>query len=389
MKIMWIKRQMEKEFSRLLSRYPVVTITGPRQSGKTFLVRHSCKNYAYADLELPEVRRLARDDPKAFFSTYETPVIIDEIQRVPELLSYIQEMADKSEKNGQYILTASYQLDPTEDMFKSIADKNAMLRLFPLSLAELKAPGSTMSRDTVLTKGFMPCLYQKNATPGTFYSEYFQNYIERDVRQIGTIRDLQQFERFMRILAGRIGRMINISALADDVGIARETLNQWLNILEASFIIFRLPPWRENAGKRAVKTPKLYFTEPGLATWLLDIESTNQISRDPLMGNIFENMVVAEIIKARLNKGKKPDCYFYRDTRGNGVDLVISEKNYLRPVEIKAGMTYFPEMKKGLKHFKRRFPGSLPGAIVYAGDIEANADIELLNFQHASQLVDG
>lgn len=388
LKISWIDRSIEAEFARVRNEYPVVTVTGPRQSGKTSLARRYCQGYAYANLELPEIRNLAQSDPKAFFNAYPAPVIIDEVQRLPELLSYIQVLADSTDKRGQYILTGSHQLDLVAAISQSLAGRTALLRLLPLSLRELQQAGVTLSRDEILFRGFMPRLYHEDIRPGTLYSEYFQNYIERDLRQLASVRDLLLFEKFLRFLAGRIGQVINISSLAGDVGVCRATLNEWLAVLEASFIIFRLPPWFENIGKRVVKTPKLYFTEPGLAAWLLDIETPQQISRDPLMGCLFENMVIAEALKARLNAGRMPNLYFYRDARGNEVDLILRQHRQLKPVEIKAAMTFSPDMIVGLNHFQKQFTNALPGAVIYAGDIETTTETtHLLNFIHTANLV--
>lgn len=388
MAIQWINRSIEAEFRRVCQEYPVVTITGPRQSGKTSLARRYCQGYAYANLESPEIRKLAQSDPKAFFSAYPAPVIIDEVQRVPELLSYIQVFADETNKRGQYILTGSHQMELAAAVSQSLAGRTALLRLLPLSLAELKNAGVNISRDSVLFKGFMPRLYHEDIRPGTLYSEYFQNYIERDLRQLASIRDLLLFEKFMRVLAGRVGQVINISSLAGDVGISRSSLNEWLSVLESSFIIFRLPPWFENANKRAIKTPKIYFTEPGLAAWLLEIETAKQISRDPLMGNLFENMVVVEALKARLNAGQMPNLYFYRDTKGNEIDLIIRQHRQLKPVEIKAAMTFSPDMTKELKHFCNRFAQALPGAVVYAGQMETQSEAtHVLNFSNTAELL--
>lgn len=385
----WITRAIEKEFGRVCHEYPVVTITGPRQSGKTSLARHCCPGHGYANLESPEIRNLAHSDPKAFFSAYPAPVIIDEIQRVPELVSYIQVLADATSERGQYILTGSHQLNLAAAVSQSLAGRTALLRLLPLSLAELNASGIELSRDEALCKGFMPRLYHEDIRPGTLYSEYFQNYIERDLRQMATVRDLLLFEKFMRVLAGRIGQVINISSLANDIGVARATLNDWLAVLEASFIIFRLPPWYENAGKRTIKTPKLYFTEPGLAAWLLEIETPKQISRDPLMGNLFENLVVAEVLKTRLNAGRLPNLFFFRDTKGHEVDLILRRHRKLLPIEIKAAMTFSPGMIKGLTYFRKRFPDSLSGTLVYAGELETQSETtHLMNFQKASELGD-
>lgn len=387
MKTSWIHRSIEAELTRVCNEYPVVTITGPRQSGKTSLVKRYCKAYSYANLELPEIRQLAQSDPKAFFNAYPAPVIIDEVQRLPKLLSYIQVFADSTTKRGQYILTGSHQLDLAAAISQSLAGRTALLRLLPLSLSELKNAGIEMSRDEVLFKGFMPRLYSEEIRPSTLYSEYFQNYIERDLRQLISIRDLLLFEKFFRLLAGRIGQVINISSLSSDVGVSRATLNEWLSVLEASFIVFRLPPWFDNASKRVIKTPKLYFTETGLAAWLLEIETPKQISRDPLLGNLFENMVIIEALKARLNAGLMQNLYFYRDAKGNEVDLILRRHRQLRPVEIKAAMTFSPEMTKGITHFRKQRADSVPGAVVYAGDIETKSEItHILNFYNMSEL---
>ena len=284
---------------------------------------------------------------------------------------------------------AVHQMELAAAISQSLAGRTALLRLLPLSLAELKGAGIEISRDDVLFKGFMPRLYHEDIRPGTLYSEYFQNYIERDLRQLASIRDLLLFEKFLRVLAGRVGQVINISSLSGDVGVSRATLNEWLAVLESSFIIFRLPPWFENANKRAIKTPKLYFTEPGLAAWLLEIETAKQIARDPLMGNLFENMVVVESLKARLNAGLMPNLYYYRDTRGNEVDLIIRQRRQLKPVEIKAAMTFSPDMVAKLKYFCKKFTNSLPGTVIYAGQMETQSEAtHVLNFRNTSDLLE-
>ncbi len=370
----WIERAMAQEFARVREEYPVVTITGPRQSGKTSFARHYCPEHGYANLENPDVRKLAQDDARAFFQAFPAPVVIDEVQRVPELLSYIQVLADETEARGQYILTGSHQMELSKAVSQSLAGRTALLRLLPLSLAELADADFDTPRNETLVKGFMPRLYHEEVRSHVLYAEYFQNYIERDLRQLAAIRDLLLFEKFMRVLAGRVGQVININSLANDVGVARATLNEWLALLEASFIVFRLPPWFGNAGKRVIKTPKLYFTEPGLVAWLLEIETAAQVSRDPLLGNLFENMVVVEALKARLNAGRMPNLYFYRDAKGNEVDLILRESRRLLPIEIKAAMTFTPDMSRGLAHFQRHHTDALPGMVVYAGELAAESE---------------
>ncbi len=384
----WIERAAEAEFRQVRKEYPVVTIIGPRQSGKTSLVRKYCKGYTYTNLENPDTRRFAEEDPRGFFQSNPTPMIIDEVQRVPELLSYIQVLADETSERGQYILTGSNQMALSSAISQSLAGRTALLKLLPLSLVELQRADISLTRDELLYQGFMPRLYHEPIRPNTLYAEYFQNYVERDLRLLTAVRNLTVFEKFMRVLAGRIGHIINISSLSNDVGISRETVHEWLATLETSFLIFRLPPWFENAGKRSIKTPKLYFTEPGLAAWLLDIDSPSQIARDPLLGNLFENMVVVEALKARTNAGRMSNLYFHRDGKGNEVDLVVQHQRKLYPFEIKASMTYSSDMAKGFKPFKKRFPDSHPGTILYAGDQEFQSDqTSLANFQKISQLI--
>ena len=383
----WIERDIAAELMRVRREYPVVTITGPRQSGKTSLARKYCPGFTYTNLELPHVRSLAEQDPQGFFEMHPAPLIIDEIQRVPSLLSYIQALADETEERGQYILTGSHQTELAEALSQSLVGRTALLRLLPLSLKELGAASIKVSRDEILWRGFMPRIYHDDIRPTTFYSEYFQNYVERDVRQLIAVRDLSLFEKFLRVLAGRVGQLVNVSSLSGDVGISRATVNEWLSVLEASFVIFRLPPWFGNASKRAIKSPKLYFTEPGLAAWLLQIELSHQIPRDPLMGSLFENMVVVEALKSRLNAGRMSNLYFYRDSRGREVDLIIRQRRKLRPIEIKAGMTYTSSMLKSLRQFNRLVPDALHGAVIYGGEMETvTENATLLNYRNTHTL---
>ena len=310
-------------------------------------------NHAYANLEAPDIRLLATSDPHAFFSQFPPPVIIDEIQRVPELLSTIQVLADSNPQRGQYILTGSHQLRLQEAVAQSLAGRTALLRLLPLSISELKATGITHTRDEFIYQGFMPRLYNEKINPTRLYRNYCQTYIERDIRQMINLRSLTDFENFTRLLAGRVGQILNLSSLSNDVGVSSTTLKEWLSVLEASHTIFRLNPYFENFGKRIIKSPKIYFTDVGLASYLLGIESPALATRDPLIGNLFENMVVIEALKARLNAGKEPELYFYRDNKGNEVDLLFRQNRQLIPIEIKSAMTFKPEFAKGIARFQK------------------------------------
>ena len=271
-----IPRAIEPPLRRLAAQFPVITITGPRQSGKTTLARNYFKEFDYVNLEEPETRAYAQEDPKGFLGDHPAPLIIDEVQRVPELLSYIQVCSDEAGRMGQYVLTGSHQPKLKAEVSQSLAGRTAILQLLPLSIAELSEAGISMDRDAYIHRGFLPKLHARpDADPELEYSNYFATYVERDVRQLIHLQHQHEFEVFVRLLAGRTGQLLNLSSLSDDVGISATTLNEWLNVLEASFIIFRLQPYFENFGKRLIKSPKIYFTEVGLASWLLGIKSSD------------------------------------------------------------------------------------------------------------------
>ena len=364
-----ISRQMTDTLLTAAQDYPAVTLTGPRQAGKTTLVRAAFPNHHYCNLENPELRRLAAEDPKQFFDLHREPMILDEIQRVPELLSWIQVRADEAKRKGAYILTGSHQLQLHEAVTQSLAGRTALLRLLPLSISELQASGRSIDKNELLFKGCLPRIHDDALEPATAYANYFRTYVERDVRQLMELRNQQVFETFLRLLAGRVGQPLNLSALAGDVGVSGTTLKQWLSILEASFVVFRLPPYYRNFGKRLVKSPKIYFTEPGLACWLLGIESAAEAARDPLHGHLFENLVVAEAFKARLNAGREPRLYFWQDSHRNEVDLVYEQQRQLVPIEIKSAMTWHDDLAANVLRFQRSIPDAKPGFVLYAGDL--------------------
>jgi uncharacterized protein len=349
--------------------YPVVTLTGPRQSGKTTLVKKAFPDHRYCNLENPELRDLAVRDPKQFFALNPGPLILDEVQRVPELLSWVQVRVDENPEKGQYILTGSHQFRLHEAISQSLAGRTAVHRLLPLSLQEWSQKGETQNPFELVYQGLMPRVHEDKLDPSSAYRNYFQTYVERDVRQLSEIRNLNLFERFLRLLAGRVGQLINLHALSGDVGVSSTTLSQWLSVLEASYIIFLLPPYFRNFGKRLVKTPKLYFVEPGLATWLLGIENADQAARDPLMGHLFENLVVSELMKARYHAGKDANLYFWRDVQGNEVDVIFEQQRRPLPIEIKAAMTWHEDLGRGLTRFVKKTPESFPGKLIYAGEL--------------------
>lgn len=372
-----IKRTLEPVLKKLALQYPVVTITGPRQSGKTTLSRKVFPNLHYVNLEAPDVRLFAVDDPRGFLAAHADGVILDEIQRAPELLSYIQTIVDEERRPGQFILTGSQQFEVMNTVSQSLAGRTALLKLLPLSIEEIKGQHLPDSVDRMLLSGFYPRIYDQGLNPTQAMGDYFETYVERDLRQLGAIKDLMQFERFVRICAGRTGQLLNMQSLGNDVGASHTTVRSWLTLLEASYIVFLLPPWHANISKRLVKSPKLYFYDVGLASYLLGLEDENQMSRDPLRGHLFENLVIIEALKHRYNQGKRSNLYFYRDSNGNEVDLIAENGRKLSAIEIKAGATVNPDYFKGLKSFMIAVGDrwQVTSSVIYGGkDIQRRTD---------------
>ncbi len=379
------RRSMETELKDLAKSYPVVTIIGPRQSGKTTLCKMCFPRYTYCSLENPDIRSYAASDPRAFLNEYKKNVIFDEIQRVPELLSYIQGIVDSSSTRGQFILTGSHQLQLRSEISQSLAGRTAILTLLPLSLKEIiKNPKyQTIDKETCIFKGSFPRIIRDRLNPTKAYSNYYKTYIERDVRQLINIKDITLFEKFIKLMAGRVGQLLNLNSLASDVGASSTTLKEWLSVLEASFIVFKLSPYFENFGKRIIKSPKYYFVDTGLLCYLLGIENITQLKRDPLVGNIFENFVVMEAMKERLNKGEESNIYFFRDSNNNEVDIVFKKEDQLIPIEIKSSHTYNLEFEKGINYFQKNIPKAGKGIIIYSGDLAVKKEnLESINFKN-------
>lgn len=346
--------------------------------------------YNYCNLEHPEIRILAQQDPKSFMLQYPAPVIIDEIQRVPELLSYIQVDVDSKKRNGDYILTGSQQFNLHASVSQSLAGRTALLALLPFSLQELSFyEKSGINRDKVLFKGFLPRIYDQNQEPVMAYRNYLQTYIERDIRQLINIKDIHVFETFLKLLAGRVGQLVNYNSLASDTGVSAVTIANWLSALEASFMVFRLNPYFENLGKRVIKSPKIYFTEPGLACYLLGIEDVSQVGRDPLLGNLFENMVVMEAVKARYNKGLDANLYFFRDSNHYEIDLLWKKDGSLFPVEIKSALTWNESFTKNINRFKKGISTKNKGCVVYGGELNFTTrdDVMVTGFDQFYKLI--
>ena len=348
--------------------YPVVTVLGPRQSGKTTLVQMTFPEKTYYSLEEPDIRQVAEADPRGFLAELHQGAVLDEIQRLPELLSYIQGMVDRAKRPGMFILTGSHQPEVHQAVSQTLAGRTAVLTLLPFSLPELRAYKQAWDIfDLVVTGGF-PRIHKERLKPSRFFNGYLQTYVERDVRALINVKDLRPFQQFLILLAGRIGNVVNYSSLSNDVGVSATTVKNWISVLKASFVVFELPPFFENIGKRMIKSPKVYFSDTGFAAYLLGIETAEQAARDPLRGGLYENLVILEFLKFRLNRGKRPGLYFYRDTHGNEVDLVIQEGRMLIPVEIKSSATFSLDFLKGIDRFRRTIgKRSGRGLVLYGG----------------------
>ena len=363
-----IERELKAELAQCARMLPVVTLLGPRQSGKTTLVRDLFKGYAYANLEDSDTFALARDDRRMFFEHFPTPVVIDEVQRLPDLLRDIQVRADEDQTPGRFVLTGSHQPRLHAEVSQSLAGRTTLSTLLPLSIRELRAAGVVMSRDEMIFSGFLPRIHASHLAPRRILSDYLRTYVERDARQLVNVSDWQRFETFLRLLAGRIGQVVNLDSLSGDVGVSSTTLKNWLAVLEASFVIFRLPPYYRNFGRRFIRSPKVYFTDVGLAAHLLGISSVSQVGQHPLVGGLFENMVVMEALKARLNAGEEPNLYYMRDSSGTEIDLVLEDAGVLHLWEIKSAMTPSASFGRNLRLLRKIIPNVASADVIYAGE---------------------
>ena len=378
-----IYRTITKELLTQLREYPVVTVIGPRQAGKTTLVRNVLPDYSYVSLEDPENRQLANDDPKAFLKRFSGKTIFDEVQRTPHLLSYLQGIVDEEGTNGRFVLTGSHQLELRAAITQSLAGRTGILHLLPLSIGELHdAKISFDDFESYIVQGFLPRIYDQHQRPRTAYANYYQTYVEKDVWQLIQLKDVSLFEKFIKLLAGRVGQIINYQSLSNDVGVGAPTIKQWLSILEASFIIFKLPPYYKNFGKRVIKSPKYYFTEIGLLAYLLGIEKNTQVSRDPLVGNIFENLAVIEVLKSRYNQGRNAELYYFRDSNGNEIDLLCKTGDGLVGVEIKSASTWNNSFSKSLTNFSESNEKLAGRIVVYSGSrIDLSSGVQVRSYK--------
>ncbi|MCR5152623.1 MAG: ATP-binding protein [Prevotella sp.] len=344
-----VTRILGDKLKDISTKYPVLTITGPRQSGKSTLVKATFPDYRYVSLEDPDIREFAQLDPRGFIATYHSRVIIDEAQRVPQLFSYIQSHVDEYDECGMYILSGSHNFLLMETISQSLAGRTAVFRLLPFSHEEMKNAGILPEDiNTEIFMGSYPRIYDKNISPVDYYPHYIQTYVERDIRQLKNVSDLGKFTRFIKLCAGRIGQLLNISSLANECGVSVPTATSWLSLLETSYICYTLKPDWNNYSKRLVKTPKLYFHDTGLACSLLGIQSPTQVDTHFLRGGLFENMVINSFIKRYYNAGRESDLRFWRDSTGNEVDLLCYDGDIPTAYEVKSGATYNDNFFNGL-----------------------------------------
>jgi uncharacterized protein len=375
------------QLANLARYFPVVAVTGPRQSGKTTLARSAFADKPYVSFENPDVRWTAESDPRGLLNRYPQGAVFDEVQRFPELLSYLQQVVDEDPVPGRWLLTGSRQFGLLSGITQSLAGRVGLVQLLPFATYEWFGT-SPPSLDDLLWAGLYPPLLDRNIPAGLFMSQYVATYVERDVREVLELRDIGLFSRFVRLCAGRAGQLLNLSSLANDASVSHHTARTWIDVLEASYLVFRLQPWHENFGKRIVKTPKLYFVDTGLLCWLLGIGSADQLSNHAMRGAIFENWVMADVLKARYNQGLNSEMYFFRDHAGHEVDLLINESTGLHAVEIKSGMTLNADYFKGLRKFAETAGSQCQTQhVIYAGsnDIVQNS-VEVHGWRSFAQL---
>ena len=387
-----LPRTLTKKLREAAKNYPVVTVTGPRQSGKTTLVRAEFREYAYVSLELPDQRAFALEDPRGFLSQFSGPVVLDEAQRAPELFSYLQARVDEKDDPGQFILTGSQNFLLLQGISQSLAGRCAVLHLLPFSLSELfgrpslslaklgqsaresmKKPEKSLME--VLFTGFYPRIHDRGLPARDWLGNYYQTYLERDVRNVLKVGDLEAFGRFIRLLAGRAGQLLNLSGLASDCGITHTTARRWISVLEASFLIVLLRPHHRNFGKRLIKSPKVYFLDSGLLCFLLRINEPQDLHHHAQRGPIFESFVVAELYKNFVHRGEPPALYFWRDASGHEIDIIVDLGKSLVPVEVKSAQTIAGDFLAELKYW-RGLSGELggPGGLVYGGESSFQRD---------------
>ena len=364
-----IPRQITAAITSLLPKYPILAITGPRQSGKTTLLKEAFPTYRYVSLENPDNRAYAADDPVGFLKTYDGQVIFDEVQRTPALFSYLQTTVDDSGQMGQFIISGSQNFHLIERITQSLAGRVALFKLLPFDASELKPEGLLKDWKSMMVQGFYPAVYDRDLDPSIFYANYLQTYIDRDVATLTNVQDMRRFRNFIGLCATRNAQLLNLSNLANECGISQPTAKSWLSILESSYIVFLLQPYYENFSKRIVKTPKLYFYDVGLVAFLLGLRSSDGLNDQALIGSLFKNLVVADIIKKNHHSYQLQDYWFWRDANGHEVDLLTNRAGGFDIFEIKATQTILPKLFQGMDYFASITAGKTKTkTLIYGGE---------------------
>ena len=382
-----IKRLLTHKIKELSVLYPVIAITGPRQSGKTTLARDIFRNHLYLNLENLDLLSAARADPRNFLRLGSgQKIIIDEIQKLPDLFSYIQVEVDEQKIPGQFIITGSQQFELSEKISQSLAGRVANFTLLPLSISEI---GKVPAYEKLAINGFYPRVYDKPIPPKDYYRDYLSTYVERDIRQIKNIGDLSSFQRFLHLVAGRVGQIANLTSLASDTGVSHRTIESWLSVLEASYIIFRLQPYFQNFGKRVIKSPKLYFYDTGLLCYLLGIDTPQELETHFATGHIFENMVIVDRLKKSLNERSSDKLYYFRDNNGLELDLIIDRGGVQTGIEIKSSNTFDSEMLNNLNTWQKMNPrADKTGYLIYNGNLEQKiGNSKITNWKNLRELI--
>ena len=387
---MYIQRKLEKELKLLFKEYPVITLTGPRQSGKTTLLRNLFPDKRYVSLEDPSQREYAKANPLKFLEGGNEGMIIDEIQHIPALVSYIQGIVDNANKPGMFILSGSQQFELTRTISQSLAGRTAIERLLPFTIDEAYPEKEIISSEEMIYQGFFPRIFAFRQNPTKFYSNYIETYIKRDLNDLISIKDLSLFQKFLSLCAGRIGQVFVASTLANEVGVTLKTIQSWVSILEASYIIYTLRPFHANINKRFIKSPKIYFYDVGLAAYLLGINDPSQITVSPFGGSLFENMVVMEIKKYLTNNGKQDNLCFYKDSNQNEIDILTNNLFQFDAIEIKSAQTFNKTALKGLDYINKILPERTKKTwLCYNGLIEGEYNKhQLVNFKNMYSTID-
>jgi uncharacterized protein len=384
-----ISRTLTPLLKQLATKMPVVSLTGPRQSGKSTLSQAAFPSFSYVNLEDLEKRSFALDDPKGFLKEHGFPLIIDEAQYAPNLFSYIQVICDKENKNGMFVLTGSQDFLLTKAIAQSLAGRVALLHLLPLSMQELSGTSfAEADWENYLFKGFYPRIYDKELDPSRWYADYVKTYLERDVRDLTSVGDIRAFHQFLTLCAGRIGQLVNFTSIGNDIGVSYQTIKRWTSILETTNTIILLQPYHKNFSKRVTKSPKLYFIDPGLASFLLGIKTAADYSSHYAKGPLFENLIICEIVKHFYNSGIEPPTYFWRDGSGMEIDLIVENRGNLYPVEIKAGKTFSPDSLNAIHSFCTFSKTPLANAsLMYGGnERQSRSDIAILPWSEMQKL---